>query len=246
MILLPLTVFCIGYLLPLSPTQKVGLVLIAACPGGTASNLVTFLLKGRVALSITLTAFNSFLILLTIPMLLNLAIGVFMGDSQSIALPAGPTVRQVVLSVLLPVLAGLFTHQYFPELTSRLKKTLRYFLPALLLVVFGLVLFLGDDPAEQNLEKMLSLYPAGLLLNLGTIALGYFLSLQLGIDHRSSYTIAIEMGLQNSALAVFIAHGVLGNSELSLMAVAYGSFSFFTTMGAAYWLSRQFRPEGSG
>lgn len=246
MILLPLTAFCIAYLLPLSPIQKVGLVLIAACPGGTASNLVAFLLKGRVALSITLTAFNSFLILLTIPMLLKLAIALFLGDSQSIVLPAWPTVRQVVFSVLLPVLAGLLTHQYFPDMTRRLKKPLRYFLPALLLVVFGLALLGGEDPLEQNLEKMLSLYPAGLLLNLGTIALGYFLSLQLGIDHRSSYTIAIEMGLQNSALAVFIAQGVLGNSELSLMAVAYGSFSFFTTLGTAYWLSKQFRPEGSG
>ncbi len=245
MVLLPLAAFCIAMMLPLSPKHKVGLVLIAACPGGTASNLVTFMLRGRVALSVTLTAFNSFLILLTIPLLMKGAFGLFLGDTQAIELPVGQTVRQVVLAVLLPVLAGLLTHEYVPDLSRRLKKPLRYVLPALLLLVFALALFFGEDPVEQSLEKLLSLYPAGLMLNLSTMAVGYFLTQYLGLDHRSSYTIAIEMGLQNSALAVFIAQGVLNDPDLALMAVAYGSFSFFTTLGAAYGLNRQFGPEES-
>lgn len=234
MVLLPIIALIIAFAYPMDPVYKLGLVLIAACPGGTASNLVTFLLKGRVALSVALTAFNSFLIVLTIPLLVRLGSYLFLGEEQRVQLGFGYVLEEIAYTVIIPVLAGMLFNTWRPEWTEKLKKPLRYILPGILLVVFSIVLFSNDGGGAYEILANFHLLIPVLLLNLLTMIVGYFSSAWAGIRHTGRYTIAIEMGLQNSALAIFLATNVLEQEGLALMAVIYGSISFFVTIGVGY------------
>jgi BASS family bile acid:Na+ symporter len=238
MLLLPVTAFLIALAFPIDPVYKVGLVLVAACPGGTASNLVTHLLKGRIALSVSLTSFNSFLIIFTVPLLISLALNTFMGEGAEISLSLYDTFREVFLTVIIPTLIGMTVNYYFPNFTNRLQKPLRYVLPLLLLVVF-IIAAKGDTGQvnfKERLFEHLDLLLPSFLLNLSGILIGYRIGRIVGITHGGSYTIAIEMGLQNSALAIFIATQLLNDSDIALMAIIYSSFTFFSTIGFAYML----------
>lgn len=239
-ILLPLIAFLIIYWWPIDPIYKAGFVLIAAAPGGTASNLVTHMLQGRVALSVSLTSFNSFLILLTIPLLVSLGLGIFLGTETHIEIAPADTFREILFTVVLPVVTGVLVNRYTPDqFTESLRQPLRIILPALLLGVFLIALFLGEADQPTELLKNLELFFPLLLLNASTMACGYYFARWLGIKHDGRYTIAVEMGLQNSALAIFIASQVLGSPEMALVAVIYTSFSFISTWFFA-WLMKHY------
>lgn len=238
MILLPAIAFLIAFLFPIDPIYKVGLVLVAACPGGTASNLVTHLLKGRIALSVSLTSFNSFLIIFSIPVLVSLALDTFIGENAEISLSLIDTFKEVLFTVVIPTFLGMLVNFYYPNFTYRLRKPLRIILPLLLLIVF--VAAVNNKPGEVNFQdrlfENLDLLLPSFLLNLMGIIVGYRIGRIVGITHGGSFTIAIEMGLQNSALAIFIATQVLQNNDIALMAIIYSSFTFFSTLGFAYML----------
>lgn len=243
-ILLPLVAFIMAWLLPIDPYFKVGLVLIASAPGGTASNLVTHMLKGRVALSVSMTSFNSLGILLTIPIYLSLAMHWFLHNDTQIEIGFADTFREILLTVVLPVVGGVLSHEYGSRtLIESLQQPLRYILPLLLLAVFGFALFL-DNGGEQttafwdNIELFFPL----LFFNAFTMALGFLIAQKAGIKHSGAFTIAVEMGLQNAALAIFIATSVLQNSDISLVAVIYSSFTFFSTWLFAWLLKHRLKP----
>ena len=245
MVFLPAIAFIIIYFWPVDPIYKVGFILIAACPGGTTSNLVTHMLKGRVALSVSLTSFNSFLILFTIPLLVNLGMEIFMDQRQEIKLDFANTVSEVVYTVIAPVILGIGVRNQFEDLAHRLRKPLRYILPGILLLVFGYEIFFEQSSGKSEIWNHLNLFIPALILNLATIMAGYYLAGIPGIKHDGRYTIAIEMGLQNSALAIFIANEVVKNEAMSMVAVIYSSFTFFTTLGLAYLLKRFFKDGDS-
>jgi BASS family bile acid:Na+ symporter len=234
MIVVPLVAFIIAWIYPLDPIYKVGLVLIAACPGGTASNLVTYILKGKTELSVSLTTINSFIIVFSIPLIVQLALNVFLGKDQPVDVSFSSTAGEVTSTVLLPVLVGMTVNHYKPEFTSKLREPLRYILPAILLLVFGYVLF-STDKDTFGVSEFVQLAVPGLLLNLGVMMISFLALKRILKSRESIYTIAIEMGLQNSALAIFIATNVIENNQMALIAVVYSSFSFFSTFIIAWF-----------
>ncbi len=234
LIILPAVAFLIAVLWPMDNVHKVGLILIAACPGGTSSNLVTFLLRGRLALSVTMTTVNSFFILVTIPLIIGLASKMFLGQEEQVEIGFWYLFSEILFTVLVPTLAGMVIHSWKPELTAKLRKPLRYVLPGILLTVFAIVLFDDSGDGVKDLISNWVLFFPALLLNVGSMLIGYYLASLIGIRHRGSYTIAVEIGLQNSVLAIFLATSVLQYEGLALMAVIYGSFSFFVTLGLGY------------
>ena len=229
MLVLPAAAFIIALIWPLKPVHQMGLVLIAACPGGTTSNLLSYLLKGRVALSVSLTSFNSFLILFTIPTILNLAGSFFKVSSSEVSLSLWETLRTLFLTVIIPVSIGILVNQYFRKLADKLQQIIRILLVAGL--VTGLAYFVFQSANGNNWFssfQWLIFWPA-LALNISTILIGWITGRFIGISKTGSYTIAIEMGLQNSALAIFIAGELIGNSSMTLVATLYGGFSFVST-----------------
>lgn len=240
MILLPAMGFLVAYIMPIDPIYKIGLVLIASCPGGTSSNIVTFMLRGRVALSVAITAFNSFLIVLTIPTVLSLAFLAFENEDISVELSFLQTLKEISFTVLLPVLLGMFLNERLRQDLKKLKRMLRYLLPAILFVVFAFVLFKeGAGEGSLDIQEYGFLLLPLIVLNVGVMFIGYYLSKMIGINHKGMFTIAIEMGLQNSALAIFVANNILKIEGLAVMAVIYGGFSFFSTLGIAYFMKKK-------
>lgn len=244
LLLLPLIAFALVYFWPIDPVYKVGIIIIASAPGGTASNLVTHMLNGRVALSVSLTSFNSFAILLTIPIYLHLALYIFLGTDTDINISFADTNQKILYTIVLPVVAGILTNQYTKkEFTDKIRDPSRIVLPLLLLGVFTLAMFFGEEnqtlPFYNNLDLLIPL----VIFNLVTMFAGFYISRMLGIKHDANYTIAIEMGLQNAALAIFVASSIVGNSKMELVAVIYSSFTFFSTLIIAWIMKKYMKPK---
>jgi BASS family bile acid:Na+ symporter len=240
MVLMPLIALGLIYYWPIEPEYKVGLMLLSACPGGTASNLVTKLLGGRVALSISMTAFNSFLILFTIPAILQLSFNLFLGSEQSIDLSFWETTAQVFYTVIIPAAIGVLVNEFAAKkYTDPLKKPLKWILPIILMIALLAVIFLDQDNKKIHYLDHLNLLIPLLIFNVITMLFGYRLGKLFRLRHDANYTIAIEMGLQNSVLALFIANQLVENSAFSTMAILYSSFSFISTFGLAFLMQKR-------
>ncbi|MEY3333833.1 MAG: hypothetical protein RLZZ176_2136 [Cyanobacteriota bacterium] len=140
LILLPIIGFIIAKIVPMQPAIAMGLMIIALCPGGVSSNVITFLAKGDVALSVTLTAFSSFITVFTIPIFGNLAYQHFIGKTAAIALPIGATILQIFLMTLLPISLGMIFRQILPEIALRLEKVTNRLAVAFLALIILLLM----------------------------------------------------------------------------------------------------------
>ena len=241
MVLLPLIAFALVYFWPMKPVYKIGVMLLAGCPGGTASNLVTKMLRGRVALSVSLTAFNSFFILFTIPLVIELSYNIFGTESRSVDLSFWHTMEEVMLSVVVPVMAGIIIGNLLSEnQRKKIHKPLQYILPGLLLITVVTVIFIDESSQNIHYSDYIPLFVPLILLNVITMIAGFFTASKLRLSHESAYTIAIEMGLQNSVLALYIGNQLLEDKDLSLIAILYGSFSLVSTFCIAYIFKRYF------
>lgn len=230
MLLLPLLAFWIADNMALSPEFKVGLVVIAACPGGASAGLITHLLRGNVALSVSLTSVNSMLTVFSIPFITNLALERYLDQSARIILPFGKTIVEIGLMTILPALVGVFMRYRKPLWAKMLEKPLRVIMPTLLLMAFlGIILF-ERGGAEASYADFVSLLWPNIALNLVGMIGGFLLALVAGLGPTSRMTIAIEVGLQNSSLAIFVSQVLLQSSAMAMVAVVYGSFTFGTAV----------------
>lgn len=229
MILLPLIAFLIASLTKLDPLYKVGLIIISACPGGATSNLVTYILKGHVALSISMTVINSIITLITIPFIVSLGLFHFTSEGSEIVLPIGHTILNVFLLTIVPASAGVFIRHYFQKMAEYLQKPLRYLLPFLLMGVYFGVLFIDEGQGKVHILDSLFILPSTLLLNFLSMLAGWGIAMLFKLGRRNQFTISIEVGLQNSSLAIFVAATILQNQSIALVPIIYGSFSFFST-----------------
>lgn len=237
MVLLPAIAFILNIFFDIDPIYKVGFVLIAACPGGTTSNLVTLFLGGRLALSVSLTAFNSFLILFTIPLIIHFALYLYEGLDAIIQMPVPETIGNMLLTVILPTFIGMLYRHYLPEFAKRSERPINISMTLFLLFVF-LGIFIFEDIGSAKLSDYAYLFLPAFLLNVISMFTGYGLARVLGIRNRGRFTIAIQVGLQNSALAIYVASKLLNQPEVAVVAIIYGSFTLFSTAGWAYLMKR--------
>jgi len=244
MALLPMLAFFLADRLELAPEYKVGLVIIAASPGGAASGLVNHLLRANVALSVSLTTLNSLLVVMSMPYLTGIALERYMGDAVAIHLPFGRTVKDIALMTVAPALLGVLIRRFRPVFCRKLEQPLRYILPILLLLAFMGVIFIDKGQGTQPMLQAKILVKPVLLLNLISMGLGYVLTRIMGLGNTSGLTIATEVGLQNSSLAIYVAQSLLGSGPMALVAVVYGTLTFSSTILMALvikWLNLQSR-----
>ncbi len=230
MILLPLVAFFIAGFSRLDPILKVGLMVIAACPGGATSNLVTYILKGNVALSISMTAINSLITLITIPLIVSLSIDAFLHQDTSIQMNVWNTIVKVFLITILPAFTGTRIRKWRPRFARSLEQPLRIILPILLLFIYAGVIFIDEGSGRASFSDFYRLFPPTVLLNLLAMGMGFLIARTFRLMVKNQYTISIEVGLQNSALAIFVAANLLQSPDMALVPVVYGSFTFFTTL----------------
>ena len=232
MVFLPICAFIIAEFSNLPSTEKVGLIIVSICPGGTTSNFISYLIKADTALAVALTAINSLLILFTIPVLSNWAVAVFMGGHTEVSLPIFNMVWEVAKIIIIPALLGLFFNRFFPNVSLKIRFPLKVTNTILLGIVF-FIKFFGDKQSGGSgisVDEIFRLLPATLLMHLSAMTLSYFIALKsFKLPGVQATTISIEVGLQNTALAILVAGTLMGNTDMTKPALVYAIFSFFTT-----------------
>lgn len=229
-VLLPGVAFALAKLFRLPPELAVGLMLLAASPGGATANIFSHLAKGDVALNITLTATNSLLCLLTLPVILEVSLRHFLGAGNFVPPPVLKVVEVAVI-ILVPVVLGMVVRQRAPAFAARMDRPVRAFS---LLVLVGVIVAAIVQEWERIPGYFAAVGVACLLFNLASLWTGYALPLALRLPRRQAIAIAMEIGIHNGTLAIYIALNVLQNSVISIPAVAY-SLLMFVTAGIFAW-----------
>lgn len=232
MILLPLIVFAIVSFTNLPPAVKVGFVILSACPGGTTSGFVTVLFRGNVALSISLTSFNSILTLATIPLLVNLALTVFTGRHSPFELPLAQTFLQIFFVTLLPAITGVLLRYFRKKLADRIQKPVRNFMIILFAGVYAIIAFADESKGGSGITSadLWSILPYAVAINLAGFIVGMAMGWFGKTGIRTSWTIGIEVALQNTTLALLVAGTLIQNNDMVKPALVYALFSFWTAL----------------
>lgn len=231
---LPWVAFALALAFRLPPELAVGLMLLAASPGGATANIYSHIARGDVALNITLTAINSVLCLVTLPIVLNLALEHFLGAGQYVPPPTTKIVEVATL-IVLPVAIGMVVRRFAPGFAERMEKPVR------LLSLLVLALLVAGAVAQEwdNLfTHFAAVGLACLLFNLASMGTGYAAPLALRLPRKQAIAIAMEIGIHNGTLAIFIALNVLQNTLMSVPAAVYSLLMFFTAALFAWWVTR--------
>lgn len=225
LILLPIIGFALANIMPLRPEYAVGVMLLVLCPGGTTSNLFTYLAKGDVALSVTMTAIASVITVFTIPIVLSFSLIYFMGSGSEFELPVVKTMLTLVVLTIVPISVGMLIKRYAPTVADRSQVYVSRF--GVIFLTF-LVLFLGYVQRDIIVDAFIATGPVSILLNLSTMALGYYSSKWFGLNWAQRTSVTLEVGLQNSTLSIFMALTLLSNYDMSMMPAIYTLVMFLS------------------
>lgn len=224
-LLIPLLAFGLVELFDLSPAIAVGLIIIAACPGGTTSNVFTFLAKGNLALSITLTVLASLITIMTIPLFTNLALDLYtqVDVSEPLRLPVVRTIITLSLIIIIPVALGMFIRSRKQALAERAERYVSLFG---LLVLAALIVVIVYQTRDQILALLAQAGPSTLALNIGGIALGFLSGYLSGISREDALTIAVEVGIKNGTIGLLVTLTLLESAEMAIPSAVYGVLMF--------------------
>jgi BASS family bile acid:Na+ symporter len=232
MIALPVIAYIILLFANLPDAFKVGIMILAVCPGGTTSGFVTYLLKGNVALSISLTAINSLLTLLTIPFIVNLALRHYMHHEVELNLPILNSIAQIFLVTLLPAALGVFLRSIKPIIAVVLQKRLKYILIILLAAVYSIKFFAGEQHGGTGITsaEVWMIFPYALIFNITCFVFSIAFGKISRLAMRDAFTIAIEVSLHNTTLALLVAGTLLQDQDMVKPALIYSMFSFWSAI----------------
>ena len=236
MVLLPLLAFLIAVLLSLPPEIAVGLMIIALAPGGATSNLFTYLAKGDLSLSISLTAIVSLITPFTLPVMVALSMSYFMGESATFSLPILSTILQLFMITLVPVALGMIVLANWKKMAQKIEPILKGFSVLFLGLIVVLIVLknstqMGAFFAQAGL--------ATLLLNIAALLLGYKLANWAKLSRPQATSIGFEVGIQNGTLALVVAGTLIGNDAMMIPAVTYSILMFFSGGLFGWWLQRK-------
>lgn len=240
MLILPGIAWLIAEASGLSPEMKVGIMILSVCPGGITSNLVSYFVKGNVALAISLTVLNAMLSLFTIPFLVNIFLGHFLNSSVNIELPFWQTMFDIFIVTIMPALVGIGFRWRYPRFAGSIEKNLNYVLPVLLLCVFAFKFLAGSEQGGTSMTgtDISQLFIWVVLLNALSMLAGYVAGWLFKLNFKNRITISVEVGLHNTALALMIAGNKLHNPAMEKPALVYALFSFGITFLVALTLMR--------
>jgi BASS family bile acid:Na+ symporter len=235
MILLPAVAVGVAHLFNLQGALAVGLMLLAAAPGGATANLFSHLAKGDVALNITLTAVNSLLALFTLPLIVNWSLVHFMGEGQVIPMVLSKIIEVFVI-VLGPVAIGMAVRRSTPATADRLDKPVR------ILSALILLLFIAASVAAQR-ENMARYFQqvglAALTFNLVSMAAGYMIPRLFGVLTKQAISIGMEIGIHNGTLAIYLASQILKQPDMTISPAIYSLIMFFTAAAFSTFMARR-------
>jgi bile acid:Na+ symporter, BASS family len=234
LVLLPAVCFGLVLLFGLGPDLAIGMMLLVASPGGVTANILAHLAGGDVAFSITVTAVNSVLAVVTLPLVTAFALGWF-GDGGGIGLQLDKVV-QVFAVVLVPVALGMLVRHRLAGFAERMQRPVR--IASVVAVTLAILVAI----AQQWDEFLPSLAAVGLVclvLSVVSLAVGYGVPRLARVPHRQAVASSLEIGVHNAVLAITVAVSVLGNPAAAIAPAIYGVVMFVPAGAFAYALSRR-------
>lgn len=228
LILLPVLGFGIAaLLLKSSPELAIGLIILAMCPGGPTSNLLTHLANGDTALCISLTAISSIVKIFTIPIMVNIAILHYMGVASEFHLDVVSSILKIVTITIVPAALGMLVKAWAPAFAQKAQKPVKVMSAVFLVLVILAAIY---QERATILRSMVIAGPAALLLNISGMLLGYYIPRIFNLPWAQQITISIETSIQNGTLAIAIASSplMLGNATMAIPAVVYSLIMFIT------------------
>lgn len=232
MFILPLVALAMIGLFPMPAAFAIGLMVVAACPGGAVSNLWTHQARGDVALAVTLTALSAAVAVVWVPVLLNLSVAYLIGGSSNIRLPLGPTMVHIAMLTVLPVALGMSVRRLAPGFAQRMDRPVRILSLLFLALIVVAILVRGRGELGHLLATA---GPPVLLYNFLVMAIGLLLARLARLTPKQVITIPIEVGIQNVIMAATLATApqFLNRPEAGLVPSIYG---FTMTLMAIVWL----------
>ncbi|MHC9046260.1 bile acid:sodium symporter family protein [Microbacterium saperdae] len=230
LILLPAICFGLVLAFQLPPVLAVGMMMLAASPGGTTANLYSHLFRGDIALNISLTAVNSVIAVITLPLITNFAIAYFQPFDDRLGLQWSKTL-EVFAIVLLPVALGMLIRRFRPGFADGMDKPVRIASVIILIVVIAGAVASNWSLLVSNVAQLALITVIFCLISL---AIGFLVPRALRVGRRQAIATSFEIGIHNATLAIVIAQSVLGSTELSLPAAVYGVLMFFIAFGFGF------------
>lgn len=236
LLLLPALALLIIAILPLTPVAAAGLFLVSLCPGGATSNLFSFIARGDIALSVTLTGVMSLLSPFILPVAF-LAYLQFSGDAlQQFALPLVPAMKQLAMVTLLPVSLGMIIRHFAPVWSESAQPILKK-ISTVAMILIVLALMATNLKVVQGMLSLNAL--AVLLLASISLALAYFIAGKAGVNPQTQRTIAIEVGVQNAGTAMMVALAILHQPALAFVPLMYGLLMNIPAFAFVAWVQKQ-------
>lgn len=216
-LVLPALCYGLVVVLDVPPVFAIGLMLLAASPGGVSANLFSHLFGGNVAMNISLTAINTLLSIVTLPLIANFAIASFSQSGQVVPMQTAK-VMEVIAIVLVPVALGMAVKRAAPGFAARTDKPMKIF-SMVVLAALALIAFAKEWDALTGSFAAIGL--AVVLFNAASLGLGYYVPRIAGLDKPNAVAIGYEIGIHNSTLAIYVAISVLGDFQLMVPAAIY-------------------------
>src|SRR5690554_4921477 len=222
LVILPIICFGLVLAFNLPPVLAVGMMMLAASPGGTTANLYSHLFRGDIALNISLTAVNSVIAVITLPLITNFAIMYFQPFDDQLGLQWAKAL-EVFAIVLLPVALGMLVRKYWPKFADAMDKPVRIASVVILIAVIGGAVASNWELLAANFAQLALIT---VLFCVISLSVGFWVPRMLKVGRRESIATSFEIGIHNATLAIVIAQSVLGSTELSLPAAVYGVLMF--------------------
>ena len=235
-IVLPLVAFSLLSVWPIEPVLAVGVMIIAACPGGVTSNLMTYLARGDTALSVSLTAIISLSAVITLPLIVGFSITHFMDANVAPALSIGNTVLGVFLITTVPVIIGMVVNRLTPNLARRFERVARLIASVLFVVIIAGAIF-AEWASLADYFRQAGLVTMALNLIMMSLAMGLAKVARLGLGQQIAIT--LECGLQNGTLAIFVAATLIGSKAMTIPATMYSLMMFATAVAYLFFAMRR-------
>lgn len=232
LLLLPAVAFGMVLIFDLPPFLAIGMMLLAASPGGSTANLYSHLFRGDVALNISLTAVNSIIAVFTLPVITNLAITYFAPDQPGLGLQFSKALEVFVI-VLGPVTIGMLIRHLRPAFADSMDKPVRIASVVILAVVIAGAVVANLDLLREHFSRLAFIT---VLFCIVSLLVGYFVPRLLGVQDAQARASSFEIGIHNATLAIVLAQTVIGNMEMSLPAAVYGVLMFFIALGFGFLL----------
>lgn len=231
-ILLPLAAFALLQSGQVSPVFSVGIMILAASPGGITSNLLTHMARGDTALSVTMTAINSLLGMITVPFIVSASLAYFLPAQEAYDLSVAKMITGVFVVSTAPVLMGVFINQWRPHLAERMER-----MAGPLSVGIFMLVVLGAFASSWQvmIENIFIIGPIMLALNVLIMVAGWGLARGSFLTKPQATAIALEGGLQNGALGIFVAVTLLHNKTLMIPSITYALIMNITAAMLIIW-----------